>query len=508
MYLHLFKKSLLALVLLFSILGCNRDDDNPIPEGSNFKDYTFEEPTVTGNTFFIDPINGSPEGDGSKNNPWHTLEEVIDSNLIEFFKHSESYNPNSELVVVNENATVRGGDKLILRNGYHGNININLFIFKEWLTIEAENGHNPVFSQIKFEGAFTKFYLKNLTIIKDSYNGEGNFWDTEAINRNDGSCLALRSSEFWGKGSNVKINGLKIRTTEDASSWTAADWVKKSATGISLRSAENIEIVNCNIENIRHGITIEYFSDNSFAVNNTVKNFSGDGARIISNNIFFAYNTISNCYKVDDNHDDAIQSYSRGEDNSPGTGVLRNVVIRGNLIIGITDSDNPLAGNPQGIGCFDGMFDNWTIENNVIITDHYHGISFYGFTNSEIVNNTVIDQNPENKTCPWILVTDHKNGTQSSNCIVANNIVANSISTKGNAIAEKANYIIGKENYARIYELFIDPDNYDFHLANNEITQANIIDKGEFFPELISSELDKDNVTRSGIPDLGAFELK
>lgn len=494
------------IVLLF--ISCKKDNDNPENQFPDFKDYQFEEPEVTGSSFYIDPLNGSPAGDGSSANPWRTLQEVLDSSLIEYYQRSESYEPESELVIVNDGAPVKGGDRLVLLSGYHGYITLSRFIFLDWLTIEAENGNTPVLSHFKLNGAFEKIYLKGLTILKESYEGDGDYWDAEAINYNTGACIYLGSSNFWGKGKYVKLYGLTVKTAENTSGWSAGDWVEKSASGISLRSVEYVEIVNCRIENIRHGIAIEYASDNTSAVNNTIKNYSADGCRLISNNVFFAYNTITDCYDVDENHDDGIQSYSRGEDNSPGTGVLKNVIIRGNLIIGTTDFSNPLKGNPQGIGCFDGFFDNWIVENNVIITDHYHGISFYGMRNSKIVNNTVIDQIPDNDTSPWIMITDHKNGTPSNNCVVANNIVSSSVSTSGNNVTEISNYIFGKENYEDVYQFFVDPDANDMHLLVNETTQEYIIDKGEYHPELISSEIDKDNNQRDMIPDLGAYELQ
>ena len=37
----------------------------------------------------------------------------------------------------------------------------------------------------------------------------------------------------------------------------------------------------------------------------------------------------------------------------------------------------------HGIGCFDGMFVDWVVENNVIITDHWHGITFAGYATPE-----------------------------------------------------------------------------------------------------------------------------
>ncbi len=76
----------------------------------------------------------------------------------------------------------------------------------------------------------------------------------------------------------------------------------------------------------------------------------------------------------------------------------------------------------QGIGCFDGFYDEWIVENNVVITDHWHGISFYGMRDSRIVNNSVIDNIDGQPGPPWIMVTDHKNGTPSDNVVVRNNL--------------------------------------------------------------------------------------
>ncbi|MCG8701748.1 MAG: hypothetical protein MI922_27090 [Bacteroidales bacterium] len=496
-----------ALFFLIIAMACSKDEPRVNPPVDNFEDYDFEKPVVSGNTYYIDPVNGSPLGDGSEKRPWRTLQEVLDSNLVAYYQNSESYNPGSELKLVNEDAPVKGGDRIVLLSGYHGYISRNTFIFKEWITIEGKVGHTPVLSQIRFEGAFRNIYLNNITVIKDSYEGKGNYWEAEALNRNNGSCVILSTGSFWGEGSDVKLNNLTIKTTENTGNWLANDWVERSATGISTRSTKRIEINNCNIENVRHGVTIEYHSDDSRVLNTTINNYCADGSRIISDNILFAYNTITNCYKVDDNHDDAIQSYSRGEDNSAGTGTLHNVVIRGNLIVGVTNSDNPLAGNPQGIGCFDGMFNNWIVENNVVITDHYHGISFYGMTNSKVVNNTVIDQNYENKTCPWIKLTDHKSGTKSSNCIVANNIVSSSVSVEGDNITELNNYIIGKGNFEQITDLFVSPEKYQMFLKDNDLTRENIIDKGDSYLDLVSSKIDKEKNVRDSQPDLGAYEL-
>ena len=503
----IFVFAVVALICSGLLTSCIFDDSPLQVGGSDFRDYEFVEPVVTGNTYYIDPINGSTNGDGSSEHPWFTLQQVIDSNLIECYRHTEAYNPDSDLEIVNEGAPIKGGDRLILRSGYHGYVKRSYFIFKKWLTIEADAGHTPVLSHFRCEGTFKNIYLKNLTILKESYQGDENYWQAEVINRNSSSCLYFVSSLFWGEGSHVKLNGLTVKTAEDISGWSATDWVERAASGISLRSVEHVEIVNCTIENVRHGTAIEYHSDHSYVVNNVINNYSGDGCRLISNHVLFAYNTITNCYKVDDNHDDAIQSYSRGEDNSPGTGVLYNDVIRGNLIIGTPDRNNPLAGNPQGIGCFDGFYDGWIVENNLIITDHYHGISFYGMRNSKIVNNTVIDEIPGNDTVPWIYITDHKNGTPSENCYAANNIVSSHVNGSGDHVEVFNNFNFGKNSYPLIYEYFVDPDQFDFHLLDNDSTRKNIINKGKSFKGLLSSKIDMDRIERKGKPDLGVYEL-
>ncbi len=241
-------------------------------------------------------------------------------------------------------------------------------------------------------------------------------------------------------------------------------------------------------------------------VGNTVQNYRIDGARVLSNNTYFADNDILDCYDVDDNHDDGIQSYSV-TDEGVGTGVVKNVIIRGNVIIASTDPGNPLAGNPQGIGCFDGFFENWTVENNLIVSSTWHGISLYGLRDSAILNNSVIDQDPDNDPSPWIMIHAHKDERPSTNSIAANNIVSNTVSISGNNVSESNNYRIGKSNYILVYSLFSDPDNNDYSLQDNLTTRSSLIDQGEYMADYYSSEYDLLNSPRDGFPDLGAYEF-
>ena len=493
---------IMSILSLFFLANCSKDDFKPTVH--DYSDYEFEEPTVTGNTYYIDPVNGSSEGNGSITNPWRTLQEVIESDLICYYRHTENNNPESSLEIVNENAPVKGGDRIVLKSGYHGYVSRNNFIFNDWLTIEGEG--NAVLSQFRLEGAFAKVYLKKVTISKESYIGTENFWEADVINRNNNACVYLASSDFWGKGSDIKLKDLTLRTVLNSDLWTADDWVEKSANGISIRGVPNTEIVNCALTSVSFGISISDNSTDCIVVGNTIRNYSGDGARLNSDGTYFAYNIITDCYKVDGNHDDAIQSFTFGDDGCVGTGVIRNVIIRSNLIIGTTNFENSLAGSPQGIGCFDGFFENWKVENNVIIVNHYHGITFYGMRRGIIAHNTVIDQVPGNDISPWIMITDHKNGTPSESCLMANNIAFRSVSAEGVGVEEENNFIIGRENYSLLNELFVNPDEFDLHLLDNATTFEVIIDAGIKYSDVVSTLWDCENKERDDHPDLGAYE--
>ncbi len=433
-------------------------------------DVDYEEPAVAGATFYIDPVHGSDNGDGSINNPWKTLEQVISSGQIEFYKHSENYNPDSEWVVVNDGAPVKGGDQLVLLSGYHGYLRLSNFMFQDWLHIVAGEGETPVLSQIFLYGAFEKVRFEGLTIMKDAYQPpsdatteeEQNYWDAEAINRNSGANVYLGSNGFWGAGESVILQNLTMGTTGNSSIWTKDDWVEKAASGIQLRAVKNVDIIGNTILNTSFGISIGKYSDGTRVIGNHVKNFSGDGARLLSDNTLFENNRISDCYDVDANHDDGIQSWSIGDDNRSGTGVVKNVIVRGNTIIGTTDFDNPLAGPLQGIGAFDGLFEGWVVENNVIATNHYHGISFYGMLDSRISHNTVVDIIPGDDLSPWVRVVPHKNGTESEDVIVVNNIAQRAVTVEGSSMVEEANYVIGSTDFATLDELFVDPSEFDY----------------------------------------------
>ncbi|MFW5686404.1 MAG: hypothetical protein ACOC0O_07120, partial [Spirochaetota bacterium] len=69
---------------------------------------------VPGNSFYVDPVNGSPDGDGSLENPWRTVEDVIDAGLIKAWRYDAPYNETRELEPINPDGPVTGGDTIYL----------------------------------------------------------------------------------------------------------------------------------------------------------------------------------------------------------------------------------------------------------------------------------------------------------------------------------------------------------------------------------------------------------
>lgn len=489
-------------------------------EPNSVSSFIFEEPQVTGNTFYLDPINGSMDGDGSEANPWSGLQEVVENNFIETYKHATPNDANSPLVPVNEGAPIKGGDRLLLKDGYHGQLEISIFYFNDWLTIEAAPQEKPTLARLHLRGLIKNVYLKNLNLIRDSYQGSEPYWQAAAMQRNSRAILHIASNSFFGNASDVKINGCTVQTSENVDNWSRQDWEDRYGSGITLRATEKIEVFNSVFENVGFGAVADYFANKTTIVNATIKNYCRDGVRLTANDFYFENNLVTGVVNINTTtnnainfHYDAFQSFSRDE-NDPnagtGNGILRNAVIRGNSFIG--KSDLPLNNgflvnqDVQGIGAFDGFFDNFVIENNIISVSHHHGITLLGATNTSIVNNTVIDSDPTDVLYPWIRINNHKNGSLSRDCTIANNIATQGIHVEGDNVVENNNHVVGRGNQDDIYELFIAPDNYDFHLLNNTMVDENISDAGAIFDNLESSKIDKDGNARTGNPDLGAYE--
>ena len=429
--------------------------------------------------FYVDPSNGSMANDGSRNAPWSTLQEVVESNLIE----TQSYNSLpytagvSQLQVKNANAPVQPGDTILLMDGLHGEFYFRGAFNSKTITIKGDKNQTPVLSRIRLV-AGSHWNFENIHVSSEPYG----FYLNHRL-------VYFETHGHHGPAHDIQVKHCEIYSTANSSNWSADDWLQNVSHGIYF-SGNNMSADGNICTNVDMGISL--IGNGCTVINNQVINFSGDGMRANGKDLLIESNLIKNCYNVDDNHDDGIQSFNLNGDD------FSNVIIRSNTIINFEDPNQPHRGSLQGIGCFDGPYNNWIIENNLIVVDHYHGISLYGAYDCRIVNNTVIDPILDGTPGPvWIRITDHKDGTPSANCLVKNNI-----SCRFTVDAEEShNLILNTEN--QYEEHFVDWQRFDFRLKEG----SSAIDSADINIAPGTDIVGNERPSGSG-PDIGAFEYQ
>ncbi len=357
--------------------------------------------------FYVDPVGGSPDGDGSSSRPWRTLQEVVEANSFETWAwDSAPYEEGVSVLVPDQDGPVRPGDTVWLLDGHHGEVEIRSAYLDGVITVSAAPGAEPTLSRLSLRSA-SNWTFQGLTVspsFAEDYEKQ--------------TMVDLESHSWTGPISDITLEDCTLYSVEDTSSWTAEDWNAYSASGI-FADGSHLTIRNNLLRNVNFGISV--LASDSLVEHNIVENFAGDGMRGLGDHTVFQYNTVMNSYDVNDNHDDGFQSWSLGPDGV-GTGEVIGVVLRGNVFINYTDPEQPLRGPLQGIGCFDGTFVDWVVENNVVAVDHWHGITLMGAHNVRVVNNTVVDLNTDSPGPPWISVTAHKDGSPPTDSVVRNNL--------------------------------------------------------------------------------------
>jgi hypothetical protein len=410
--------------------------------------------------FYVDPAAGSASGDGSMSQPWQTLEGVAQAG--QFGK------------------AIHAGDTVWLHSGYHGAFVVSGGTYTPAITVAAATGQTPRVSRVSFSQ--THGWVASGLSISPSH----------APSPVAGGTMV----QVDKSSTDVVVKNCDLFSIPDASGWGATEWINTASSAVQV-SGDRVTISNNRATNVRFGISVD--GPNALIEYNQIVNFSADGLRGLGDFGVFQYNVVKNVY-VDDaagdtNHDDGFQSWSVGT-GGVGTGVVTGVVLRGNYFLNREDPNQKLTNAMQGIGCFDGLFDGWVVENNVVATDHWHGISFYGMKNSRIVNNTVIDVNNVSPGPPWIMVTPHKDGRASENVLIRNNL-ATDYDLTGNAIVQDHNTTLTNNLAA----FFADPGKFDLHLLKS----APAVDTGSADQ---APPLDADRIPRpqgQGV-DLGAYE--
>lgn len=418
--------------------------------------------------YYCDPVNGNMSNPGTLASPWGSLEAVF-----------------------NQGITFNGGDRIYLMNGNHGFPKIS-GVNSTNVEITKYSGQNPIIERIRIGNvAHAAYWLINDVTIQ-----------SENV-----SQFPINLIDLYANTNNITVVNCTISSNLSTTTWTRNDWRTKANNGIFARGTTHT-FNNNTIVNTAVGITMS--SSNSQFNNNTVQYFSIDGVRGLGNDCSYIGNSILDnisVYYYSENHYDGFQSYSCCP---VGGSVVSNVVIKQNTIINCTDNTRQFRGSMQGIGCFDGMYSNWTIENNIVIVDNWHGITLSGATNCKIVNNTIIDpydvtyQDPNdpqqfgNVGPPYIRISAHKDGTPSTNNIVVNNLVP-TLFIAANSATVSNNILLGaSSNYGNF---FVNYTTYDLHL----ISTATAIDAGTN-TNAPTTDIEGNNRPQGSSTDVGAYE--
>jgi parallel beta-helix repeat protein len=415
--------------------------------------------------YFVDPATGSMTNPGTTTSPWSTLEAVFTANK-----------------------TFLPGDVIHLRSGYHGLPQVKGNNTGP-VTIQPDTGASPQLRRMIVKTA-SNWVIKGLDICPE-YAGAGLYEPGRNLVEIQSTCSFIT----------LENNTLKHSLT--VAGWSQTDWETRLGNGISV-AGPNCHIVGNALENVNFGISVSKTAPFAVVSGNTITAFAGDGMRGLADDGLFENNLLQDSYVNNSNHDDFFQSWSADASGAVGKGTVYRITLRGNIFISRRDPNQPLYAPPQGIGCFDGMFEDWVIENNLIVSQTYHGISLYGAINCRIVNNTVVE-NPvdvPSAVRPWIRLDKHKDvGGVPWPVLPTGNIVRNNL-TSSAVFLFAGSGVAGNNLNSTLYTTYFnDYTNFDFSLK----ASAPAVDTG--------SSIDTPSTDIIGNPrtipyDIGAYEYQ
>ena len=160
--------------------------------------------------FYVDPVGGDMNNDGSRGKPWRSIQAVFDNGLVESQQWAKlPYRDGATLEQKNKGARVRAGDTIYLRSGYHGKLDIRGYYNSAVITIAADEGHTPKLAGIRIRSGahwtlrglhvspeFAESFEPGTLIDLDSHGFSGTVRDITVEDCRDqyGCCTGIGSS--------------------------------------------------------------------------------------------------------------------------------------------------------------------------------------------------------------------------------------------------------------------------------------------------------------------------
>ncbi len=420
-------------------------------------------------TYYSDPVNGLAGNNGSKQSPWDNLESLMTSGL----------------------AFVEG-DTLCLLSGNHGAPRIYDQNYSSGVTIAALWGESPFISDLRIErssGITFEGIAVDGSLIIDPTRDEKDRWMIVGD-------VATH---------HITFRKMSIQSAASIEGWTKNDWYRRSMSAMDMRGS-NISVEHSQILNVYHGLSLR--GDHSLVAHSLIDNFAGDGIRGLGSFSTYEWNVVRDAYVNDYaiQHDDLFQAYKLDGDRK-----LEAVVIRNNQFMQFLDpitsfvEENDLVSHDlQGIIITDGFADSWVVENNLVVIDHFHGISLFGARHCRVQNNTVI-QSPHTTDVdvPWVrLAVQTKTGQRNFDNIIRNNLAAMFTTWDYDVTSTvENNSDLDQAVQSEYRQYFVDYDNQDYRLkADSPAVNAGVNE------QVSETDVVGNPRVQGGTVDTGAYE--
>lgn len=371
--------------------------------------------------------------------------------------------------------TLKGGDVILLADGNYGRLELNDLNIPATVTIRSQHARKAHFESIQILGATSDLRFENISV-----------WPSNPSVAEATLIIVSATS------ARIAFDGLDVRSGPDAESylnWSATTWNQHKFSGFRVSGPDNA-VTNSHLFGVYMGITAT--GDNALVRGNLISGYNGDGLRGLGNNNVFRNNRVINCVDTDANHDDGFQSFASA------SGPIVGLVLDGNQFLEWVADPSPLRCALQGIGLFDGFYDDLTIINNVVSTSQYHGISVYGARHALIANNTVVNAFGNPGTTPYLAVRPHKNKTPSSDVLVVNNIA---MSIQGAASAKNRVVFLNNSTVVSPLAEFENARAFDYRLRPD----SSYVDTGDT-PNGAKTDITGIARPRGKATDRGAYE--
>lgn len=367
------------------------------------------------------------------------------------------------------------GDRILLSSGNYGKISIT-GAMPGYVTIMPEEGEKPVFTSLYFNGA-SKWRIQDINVT----------------GVNSTACVSIDSNS-----SSIQLTGCNVGDMSVSDSWTTEQW-SLVPDGIVVQGARTVLLHN-HIYNVRKGIVCN--AERIMASYNVVDNFTSNGIEITGSFNTLEYNLVRNAINLHKENNSGVLFQGADE--------IKNVTLRGNSIYNYTNYKRRYLGPMAGIVSFGPKLNNIRVESNLVVCDHWHGLSLFNLTNGFVVNNTVVDtylgtvynEEPRKELRgpigPCRLWIEDKTGNPTGN-IISNNLVTG-LRIEGNHKYEGNNMVVNS-NYSSFDATFVDWSHLDFRLKPKTMyIHAGL---GALAP-------DKDNagyeINKNTFVNLGAFQ--